>query len=143
MTRTKPMSGTRPDGPATSMAGSPLTYHQMFGPAARAQADGLKQLVRITHAHLEFLARRLDRDSGLVSDLATVTTPAEALPVLTTFLQAAQQDYVEEVRQVMEVWTDGARAATADIQHQIQEAVATATNDALAASSRATPQEAD
>ena len=61
--------------------------------------------------------------------------PAEAWSAWVEFNQTAQRDYAEEARRLTELYADGARAATSDIQQQFDETVAVATNGTLAAAS--------
>ncbi|WP_278923630.1 MULTISPECIES: phasin family protein [Pseudophaeobacter] len=141
MTKTKQERRARPNGETASPFNSPLDFFQLCGAIAKVQASGWQQVVRMNQEYLEFLNRRLERDRELATDLADRKDPAEAWAAWAAFYQAAQRDYSEEVDRLTELYANGARAATADIQQQLEETAAMAMNSAFAATS-ATKSEA-
>lgn len=121
-----PRTAPDPDAAAvTPVDLEPLIVASQRSLKAASQANGhlLKRLVKLNSELTRFVERRLQQDRKTARELAACTNAPDALAVYGRYFERAVKQYSDEMGLLAGVFSDQAREAMDDVQHQIEETV--------------------
>jgi hypothetical protein len=91
--------------------------------AAEAQDHMLRRVSAMSDEVFRFLDRRLERDREVVRELSSCRSPQDAVALYGQYFEETMKQYSEEMGLLAGLYSDQAREALEDAQHQIEDGV--------------------
>lgn len=99
---------------------------QMIQAVMDMQSDGARRIANVNAEMLRFAAQRMQTCQAVWGKVAAPTTPAAAAAIWGDYLAGAAEEYSEEFRRLMDMYTAGFPDAVLESQKQVQDAISAA-----------------
>lgn len=131
------MPESAPESPAATMPG--LAAPMAFAPFVAVNQHGLsaalevndhilKRMAKVGSEVFQFVDRRLKHDFDTAKDLASCTTPQDAVTLYGQYVETAMRQYSEEISVLANLYSEQARETMDEMQQQVRQTIEPATS---------------
>jgi len=132
------MPESAPESPAATMPGfaTPMTFEPFVAVNQRGLSAALevndhilKRMAKVGSEVFQFVDRRLKHDLDTAKDLASCTTPQDAVTLYGQYVETTMRQYSEEISLLANLYSEQARETMEEVQQQARQTIEPVTAD--------------